>query len=200
MSVDGVAGTRFAVWAPNARRVSVVGSFNHWDGRRHPMRLRHAAGVWELFIPHAGWAISTSTNCWTPRALLPLKADPFAYAAELRPGTASRIAAPQARTLPAERMARNHRRAPVAIYEVHLGSWRRDAQGRFYDWDRLAAELPGYVTDLGFTHLELLPVAEHPSTAPGATRSRGSTPRPPASAIRPASRASSPPARTVAWA
>ena len=163
MSVDGVAGTRFAVWAPNARRVSVVGSFNHWDGRRHPMRLRHAAGVWELFIPHAGVGDLYKYELLDAQgALLPLKADPFAYAAELRPGTASRIAAPQARTLPAERMARNHRRAPVAIYEVHLGSWRRDAQGRFYDWDRLAAELPGYVTDLGFTHLELLPVAEHP--------------------------------------
>ncbi|MGA0612393.1 1,4-alpha-glucan branching protein GlgB [Caldimonas sp. KR1-144] len=163
MSVRGIPGTRFAVWAPNAQRVSVVGSFNHWDGRRHPMRLRHRAGVWEIFVPHAGCGDLYKYELLDAQgALLPLKADPYAFAAELRPATASVIARAPSRTLPADRAARNHRRAPVSIYEVHLGSWRRGEHNGFYDWDRLAAELPAYAADLGFTHLELLPVAEHP--------------------------------------
>ncbi len=164
LTIGDVAGTRFAVWAPNARRVSVVGSFNNWDGRRHPMRLRHRAGVWEIFIPHvAAGDLYKYEILGADGSLLPLKADPYARAAELRPGTASRVAALAPRTpLPPDRAAVNRRDAPIAIYEVHTGSWRRRADGSFLDWDELAASLPAYVADLGFTHVELMPITEHP--------------------------------------
>ncbi|MFO1496351.1 MAG: 1,4-alpha-glucan branching protein GlgB [Lysobacterales bacterium] len=160
-----VAGTRFAVWAPNARRVSVVGSFNDWDGRRHPMRLRHQAGVWEIAIPHVGPGDYYKYEVLgADGALLPLKADPYAFAAELRPGTASRVAGlPPVRALPAGRAEANQRQAPISVYEVHIGSWRRAADGgAFPNWRELAQTLPAYAADLGFTHLELLPISEHP--------------------------------------
>jgi 1,4-alpha-glucan branching enzyme len=164
MPLGGVDGVRFAVWAPNARRVSVVGSFNGWDGRRHPMRLRHGVGVWEIFVPHAATGDAYRFELLSREgALLPLKADPFARAAQLRPGTASVVTPlPPAAPLPAGRAEANGRQAPVSIYEVHLGSWRRHPDGSFHDWDQLAAALPDYVADLGFTHVELLPVTEHP--------------------------------------
>ncbi|MEY3372875.1 MAG: hypothetical protein RLZZ537_1343, partial [Pseudomonadota bacterium] len=118
--VDGIDGVRFAVWAPNARRISTIGTFNAWDGRRHPMRLRHAAGVWEIFIPHAAlgdlykFEITAADG-----GLLPAKADPYARAAELRPGTASRVAAlPEPSALSVERIAANQREAPISVYEV----------------------------------------------------------------------------------
>ena len=157
------AGTRFAVWAPNARRVSVVGSFNNWDGRRHPMRLRHDAGVWEIFVPHVGPGDLYKFEIVGPDgSLLPLKADPCGFAAELRPSTASRVAGlPPLRGVPAARAPANRRDAPIAIYEVHAGSWKRP-DGRFPTWRELAAELPAYAARLGFTHIELLPVSEHP--------------------------------------
>lgn len=163
MVVDGIAGTRFALWAPNARRASVVGSFNQWDGRRHPMRLRHAAGVWEIFIPGvAAGDLYKFELLGADGALLPSKADPYAFAAELRPGTASRVAhLPQPVALPPERAAANRRDAPIAIYEVHAASWRHTAGG-FPTWDELAAELPDYAATLGFTHVELMPPGEHP--------------------------------------
>jgi 1,4-alpha-glucan branching enzyme len=164
MRVDGLEGVRFAVWAPNAQRVSVVGDFNAWDGRRHPMRSRGGGGVWEIFLPHAAigdrykFEILSSAG-----ALLPAKADPYARAAELRPGTASIVAAlPPVRALPAGRAAANHRSAPISVYELHAASWRRHADGTHYTWDELAAALPAYVADLGFTHIELMPVSEHP--------------------------------------
>jgi len=162
---DGIDGVRFAVWAPNASRVSVVGDFNAWDGRRHPMRSRGGGGVWELFVP--GVAVGAHYK-FEVRArdgtVLPLKADPYARAAELRPATASIVAPPlhAARPLPPGRAEANARSAPMAIYELHAGSWRRHPDGRLYSWDELAAALPGYVADLGFTHVELLPIAEHP--------------------------------------
>ncbi len=162
-TVDGVAGTRFALWAPNAQRVSVVGDFNGWDGRRLPMRVHHGLGVWEIFVPGVAAGARYKFEIRTRDGrVLPLKADPYAFAAERRPATASIVAAPVRRTLPAERHGRNARHAPMSIYEVHLGSWKRAADGSFLDWDTLAAELPAYVADLGFTHIELLPVAEHP--------------------------------------
>jgi len=158
-----VDGTGFAVWAPNARRVAVVGDFNHWDRRRHPMRLRHDAGVWELFLPGVGAGARYKYEVYRPDDGRVLKADPYAFAAELRPGTASIVApSPAAHPLPAERAAANARSAPVSIYEVHLGSWRRRDDGGFLDWDALADQLPSYAAGLGFTHLELLPIAEHP--------------------------------------
>ncbi|MDI4633636.1 1,4-alpha-glucan branching protein GlgB [Pelomonas sp. V22] len=159
-----VEGVRFAVWAPNARRVSVVGSFNNWDGRRHVMRLRHEAGIWELFIPHLQPGDLYKFEIVGPDgSLLPPKADPFARAAQLRPETASIVAAPlrEPQRLPAERAAANRRDAPISIYEVHAASWRKP-DGRFPTWDELAAELPAYAADLGFTHLELMPISEHP--------------------------------------
>ncbi len=160
----GVAGVRFALWAPNARRVSVVGDFNSWDGRRHPMRLRHAAGIWEIFIPHVAIGERYKFELLDRQGeLLPLKADPYALAAELRPDTASRVAAlPAPQALPPQRGPANARGAPISIYEVHAPSWRHAADGNFPSWDELAATLPAYAADLGFTHVELMPISEHP--------------------------------------
>ena len=161
--IDGVAGTAFAVWAPDAQRVSVVGDFNTWDGRRHPMRLRRECGVWEIFLPgvtagaHYKFEIRSRDGY-----LLPLKADPYGFQAELRPSTASVVCAlpppVEASSIPAG----DQLGAPMSIYEVHLASWRRADDGGFPDWQRLSDTLIPYLVDLGFTHLELLPVSEHP--------------------------------------
>ena len=160
----GVDGARFAVWAPNARRVSVVGDFNTWDGRRHPMRLRHVAGVWEIFVPHARIGDRYKYELLGPDGeLLPLKADPYALSAELRPDTASRVASlPLTKSLSPTRAKANLRDAPISIYEVHVASWRRGASGAFPTWDELTNTLPAYAADLGFTHVELMPISEHP--------------------------------------
>jgi 1,4-alpha-glucan branching enzyme len=165
LTQNDVAGVRFALWAPDARRVSVVGNFNNWDGRRHPMRLRHKFGVWEIFVPHVAPGDKYKFEIIShDGVLLPLKADPYARQSELRPETASIVASPSVpRALPANRAAANARTAPISIYEVHLPSWRNSAiGGRFPAWDELAAMLPAYVADLGFTHVELMPVSEHP--------------------------------------
>jgi 1,4-alpha-glucan branching enzyme len=162
----GVDGTGFAVWAPNASRVSVVGDFNHWDGRRHPMRLRRECGVWELFIPGLGVGARYKYELLGPHGdLLPQKADPMARAAELRPATASVVAAMPAKVAAsAARQAANALDAPMSIYEVHPGSWRRKPEegNRWLTWDELAAELVPHAAGLGFTHIELLPISEHP--------------------------------------
>ena len=168
---EDVEGTLFAVWAPNARRVSVVGDFNHWDGRRHQMRKRVDSGIWEIFAPGVGEGINYKYEIiGVDGTLLPLKADPFGFSAELRPSTASVIA----RTDNFEWHDRDHmtaraasaaHRAPIAIYEVHLGSWRRGADNRFLSYDELAGALIPYVADLGFTHIELMPINEHPLDA-----------------------------------
>ncbi|MFT3721006.1 1,4-alpha-glucan branching protein GlgB [Pseudorhodoferax sp.] len=164
--LQGTAGTRFAVWAPNARRASVVGDFNAWDGRRHPMRLREGAGIWEVFIPSVGpGALYKYELEDRDGRLLPLKADPYALAAQLRPETASVVAELPAPVPPSpQRQRANAHDAPMSIYEVHLASWRRRPEegGRWLDWDELADTLIPYALDLGFTHLELLPVSEHP--------------------------------------
>ena len=163
---EGVAGTGFAVWAPNAVRVSVVGDFNFWDGRRHPMRLRRECGVWELFIPGVADGSRYKFELLGPQGeLLPQKADPMARAAELRPATASVVAPMPAPVAPsAARQAANALNAPMSIYEVHLGSWRRKTEegNRWLDWDELAATLVPYAQGLGFSHIELLPISEHP--------------------------------------
>ena len=162
---QAVGGVRFAVWAPNASRVSVVGDFNAWDGRRHAMRSRGASGVWEIFIPHAAPGDHYKFEIRTRDGqVLPHKSDPYARATQVRPDNASVVAPPlpPPQRLPADRLAANHRHAPVAVYEVHLGSWRRGPDGRFASWDELAQALPPYAADLGFTHVELLPVSEHP--------------------------------------
>jgi 1,4-alpha-glucan branching enzyme len=165
-TMDGVAGTSFAVWAPNASRVSVVGDFNHWDGRRHPMRLRRECGVWEIFLPDVGVGARYKFELLSAAGtLLPLKADPYARQAELRPATASIVATMPARTeLAPARAAANALDAPISIYEVHLGSWRRKPEegDRWLNWDELADSLVPYAQQTGFTHLELLPISEHP--------------------------------------
>lgn len=163
--LEGVAGVGFAVFAPSARRVSVVGDFNLWDGRRHAMRVR-GNGFWEIFVPgaHAG-AKYKYEIIGSDGRMLPLKSDPMAFAAELRPQTASIVVDQTAvsRPQPAP-VGINALHAPMSIYEVHLGSWRRRAHdgGRWLSYHELAEELPGYVRDMGFTHVEFLPVTEHP--------------------------------------
>jgi 1,4-alpha-glucan branching enzyme len=164
--MDGVAGTSFAVWAPNATRASVVGDFNVWDGRRHPMRLRRECGVWEIFLPGVLTGARYKFELLDSAGnLLPQKADPYARQSELRPATASVVAVmPPLAPPSATRQAANALNAPISIYEVHLASWRRKPEdhNRWLNWDELANELLSYVQDMGFTHLELLPVSEHP--------------------------------------
>ncbi len=168
---ENVHGTRFAVWAPNARRVSVVGDFNSWDGRRHPMRKRIDSGIFEIFLPGVDAGAKYKFEIVGANgALAPLKADPFARAGELRPATASIVTAEEPfswrdEAFMAKRAERANRRAPISIYEVHLPSWRRGERGRFLTYDELAAELIPWAADLGFTHIELLPINEHPLDA-----------------------------------
>lgn len=161
---DGIEGVRFAVWAPNAKRVSVIGSFNQWDGRRHPMRVRHSAGIWELFIPHVAIGDLYKFELLDANhVVLPSKADPYARAAELRPSTASRVCVlPEPTALPIARERANRRDAPISIYEVHAPSWRHGKGGQFPTWDELAEKLPAYAASLGFTHVQLMPISEHP--------------------------------------
>ena len=165
---EGASGVHFAVWAPNARLVSVVGDFNEWNPARHPMRRRADIGVWEIFIPDIGeWRAYKYRIVGTDGTVLPLKADPYAFASELRPKTASLTINPgKPRWGDAAHRAHwasvDPRRQPISIYEVHPGSWDRDPTGWFLTWDRLADELIPYVVDLGFTHIEFLPVSEHP--------------------------------------
>ena len=167
MTIADAPGVRFSVWAPNASSVSIVGDFNGWDRRRHPMRLRHRAGVWELFVPRIGagerykFAIVDRDG-----HELPLKADPMAFRAEAPPETASIIAAMldhdwrDAGWMEC-RARKQAPDAPISIYEVHLGSWLR-RNGAELDWDEAARRLPTYAAALGFTHVELLPIAEYP--------------------------------------
>ena len=168
---EGTPGVHFAVWAPNARRVSVVGEHNAWDGRRHVMRKRVDTGVWEIFVPAlAPGAIYKYEIVGADGALLPLKSDPVGFRAELRPSTASIVCATDAFAWTdgewmAARARADPRRAPMSIYEVHLGSWRRHADGGWLDYDELAAALVPYAADMGFTHIELMPVNEHPLDA-----------------------------------
>ncbi len=166
--VEGVAGLLFSVWAPNAERVSVVGDFNRWDGRRHPMRVRLGYGVWELFLPDLapGVIYKFEIRNRDSGAIL-LKADPYGQHFEQRPRTASVAPATcshawgDAEWL-ARRAAADWQHEPMSIYEVHLGSWQRGVEGEFLDYRELAHRLVEYVKRLGFSHVELLPVTEHP--------------------------------------
>ena len=168
----GVAGVSFAVWAPNAWRVSVIGDFNGWDGRVHPMRLRHDVGIWEIFIPglESGALYKYEIKA-ADGAILPHKADPYGFAAECPPQTASRVWDIDGfdwrdGDWMETRAARSVRDAPMSIYEVHLGSWRRvpEEGSRPLTYRELARELGAYVRDMGFTHVEFLPIHEHPFT------------------------------------
>jgi 1,4-alpha-glucan branching enzyme len=168
MSHEGADGVHFAVWAPNAERVSVVGDFNGWDGRRHVMRKRLDIGVWEIFVPGATLGQGYKFELLGPGGkLLPLKSDPYGFAAELRPKTASRVARTDNFAWTDERYmearaATDKRRSPMSIYEVHLGSWKRGDGNEFLTYEELGRDLVAYVKDMGFTHIELLPVSEHP--------------------------------------
>ncbi len=164
----GDVGVAFAVWAPHASAVSVVGDFNAWDGRVNRLRKHGVSGVWS-----GVWSGSVPAarlgHCYKYELhdaagnLLPLKADPFAFAAQPRPHNASMVAVlPEPCLLPTGRAEANRRDAPISIYEVHLGSWKREADGGFLSWDALAQQLPAYAAAMGFTHLEVLPISEHP--------------------------------------
>ncbi len=167
--LQGVSGTCFAVWAPNAMRVSVIGDFNDWDGRRHPMRLHPGSGIWEIFVPGIGNGAHYKFEILDRNGrLLPLKGDPMAHYFEPPPGNASVVYSSRYRWRDGEWMARRNLHpeldGPMSIYEVHLGSWRRKVEdgGRSLGYRELADELVGYVREMGFTHVEFLPVSEHP--------------------------------------
>jgi len=159
--MDGCPGVAFAVWAPNARRVAVIGDFNDWDARRHPMRLRQGSGIWELFIPNVAPGALYKYAIRGPYGeALPEKADPYGFAAELPPGTASVVAALPPSVQPTD--DRQTTDKPIAVYEVHLGSWKRGDGNRYLSYAELADDLLPYVRNMGFTHVELMPVSEHP--------------------------------------
>ncbi len=167
MEIDGVSGVRFAVWAPNAERVSVVGDFNAWDGRVHPMRVRGGSGIWELFVPGltSGDLYKFEIRARDSGAVM-VKIDPYARRFELRPGTAAVVPTPTTHVWRdaewlRERATRDWLHAPMNTYEVHAGSWRRK-DGGYLDWRELAAQLVPYVVELGYTHIELMPITEHP--------------------------------------
>ncbi|WP_313369767.1 1,4-alpha-glucan branching protein GlgB [Achromobacter animicus] len=166
VEVDGVSGLRCAVWAPNARRVAVAGDFNGWDARRHGMRLRHAAGVWEIFIPGVRPGERYKFAITDRNGNQFMKADPMARRSEMAPATASIVDDPAPYTWSDEdwmqgRGARQSPDAPISIYEVHAGSWAGCESG-VCGWDQMADKLPGYARAMGFTHLELMPIMEHP--------------------------------------
>ncbi|MBR6412895.1 MAG: 1,4-alpha-glucan branching protein GlgB [Alphaproteobacteria bacterium] len=168
---QGVEGVSFAVWAPNAKRVSVVGLFNDWDGRRHMMRPRGSSGIWELFIPGMKeWDIYKYELIGAQGRLMPLKSDPFGFAFEMRPKTGSlvfnggRYQWSDADWIQNGRAKANALASPISVYEVHLGSWRRNSleNNRWLTYREMARELPEYIKQIGFTHVEFLPLAEYP--------------------------------------
>jgi 1,4-alpha-glucan branching enzyme len=165
---QGCPGVHFAVWAPNARTVTLVGDFNGWNAAAHMMRRRADIGVWEIFIPEIGEGTAYKYRITGPDGKVqPLKADPFAFASELRPKTASIVARPGKRDW-GDDAHRQHwasvdpRREAISIYEVHAGSWQRADNGWFLTWDEMAARLIPYAVHMGFTHIEFLPISEHP--------------------------------------
>ena len=164
--IDGISGVCFAVWAPNAERISVVGDFNHWDGRCHPMRSRGGSGVWELFIP--GLAIGTlyKFELRDRRGGIHTKSDPYARRCELRPATACVVEQSSYQWQDEEWLQQRARcdwyHAPMSIYEIHLGSWHKDKNYHFLSYRTIADQLIPYISEQGFTHIELLPVTEHP--------------------------------------
>ena len=170
LEMEGVPGTAFTVWAPNAERVSVVGDFNGWDGRVHSMRVHPGIGIWELFVPGVGQGHAYKFEIkGRGGSLLPLKADPYAFRAEHPPATASVVhGLPRHEWADGDWMERreavNDRHSPISIYEVHLGSWQRvpEEYHRYLTYRELAERLSAYVKEMGFTHVELLPVQEYP--------------------------------------
>jgi 1,4-alpha-glucan branching enzyme len=165
---DGVTGTAFAVWAPAAKAVSVVGDFNSWDGRLNPMRSLGTSGIWEIFLPGVEDGAAYKFEILTQSGEIRMKADPFAFQTQLAPRTDSVVHHSRYRWDDADWMQRRRSSSPhaepISIYEVHLGSWRLNTleENRSLTYAELADELAAYVTDMGFTHVELLPVMEHP--------------------------------------
>ncbi len=167
MEIDGVSGCRFAVWAPAVKRASVIGDFNGWNGLRHPMRNRGATGVWEIFVPGLTRGDLYKFELINQRGERLLKADPYGQAMTMRPDTASRVVSPsgfqwQDQQWLTDRAKWQWMHEPMSIYEVHPGSWRRKADDGFLSFRELADQLIPYVSDLGYTHIELMPVMEHP--------------------------------------
>jgi len=170
ITLEGVSGVHFAVWAPSARRVSIVGDFNGWDGRSHPMRARGSSGIWEIFIPELPEGAVYKYEILGPDGnLVPLKADPYAFRSELRPRTGSVVAQLDSYKWSdsewiARRTNKNWHESPISVYEVHLGSWRRvpEDHNRWLTYHELGDQLIPYVKELDFTHIELLPIMEHP--------------------------------------
>ncbi|MGH2418876.1 MAG: GlgB N-terminal domain-containing protein, partial [Candidatus Limnocylindria bacterium] len=166
--VEGTTGVSFAVWAPNARSVRVVGDFTRWDGRLFPMRSLGSSGVWELFVPDIGPGELYKFEVVGQDGSVRLKADPLAFAMQVRPETASRVWDVSNDDIwtddawMAERATRDPYRSPMATYEVHLGSWRRNPDGSWLGYRQAGEELIEHCRRFGFTHVELLPVAEHP--------------------------------------
>lgn len=164
---QGIQGVKFAVWAPAAKRISVVGDFNHWDGRVNPMRSLGSSGVWELFIPGLNAGEKYKFEIKTQNNQILLKADPYALWSEMRPNTASIVADIDKfewtdQNWLAKRAHDRLKSKPMTIYEVHLGSWKRIDGWRFLNYRELATELATYCNEMGFTHVELLPIQEHP--------------------------------------
>jgi len=165
---EGVSGVSFAVWAPNAERVSVVGNFNHWDGREHPMRVRGGSGVWELFIPGLGAGELYKYEIRSRTGEILLKADPYAQQMEVRPATACVVHNPRQyqwhdrEWMEARRAGGPPLDKPITIYEVHAGSWRRGENGEWLSYRELAHQLVEYCQWMGYTHIELMPITEHP--------------------------------------
>ncbi|MEO7157598.1 MAG: 1,4-alpha-glucan branching enzyme, partial [Vicinamibacterales bacterium] len=167
---DGVSGVHFAVWAPNARQITVVGDFNSWHGGAHPMRSLAQSGYWELFVPGLGQGTNYKFEILGADGRTVLKADPCARYFETPPRTASIVWSSehyewQDDTWMEARAAEERwLRRPMSVYEVHLGSWQRSPDGRLHSYREMAEQLVPYVTDMGFTHVELLPMMEHPYT------------------------------------
>lgn len=165
-TIDGVNGIRFALWAPSAKRVSVVGDFNNWDGRVHPMRNRGDSGVWELFLPAANAGDNYKFEILDGDNTVKLKQDPYANAFAMRPDTSCRINNSAFEWTDdqwiTERSKNTWQHQPVSIYEVHLGSWQQADDGTFLNYRTLAHKIVEYVLFMGFTHIELMPITEHP--------------------------------------
>jgi 1,4-alpha-glucan branching enzyme len=166
--IDGISGVAFAVWAPNARSVRVLGDFNSWDGRLHPMRTLGSSGIWELFVPDLGDGTLYKFEVLTAQGALVVKTDPFAFASEGAPSNAAIVHTPRYEFTD-KRWLRARERSEVrtsamAVYELHLGSWRRDGDGGVLNYRELGPLLADYCREMGFTHVELMPVAEHPFT------------------------------------
>jgi 1,4-alpha-glucan branching enzyme len=168
--IDGVSGVEFAVWAPNALRVSVVGGFNQWDGRMHQMRRIGETGVFEIFIPEIGSGEIYKYEIKAKGGLVYLKSDPYANFAELRPNTASVVYDIEQYQWKDEKWLKERKKTnldikPMSIYEVHIGSWKKPKEREFYNYREIAPMLAEYVLEMGYTHIELLPIMEHPLDA-----------------------------------